>query len=130
MRQVECADAVVTLGDSIVLIERFTVPCGLALPGGKCEPGESFEGAIARECKEELGLDVQVHKKLGVFDAPGRDPRGNYVSHVFHCDARGTPKSEPGKTSVVVVHKSDVHKLASRFVLDHYAMLSVFLKSQ
>jgi mutator protein MutT len=29
-------------------------------PGGKCEPGESPAAATARECLEELGLDVIV----------------------------------------------------------------------
>lgn len=28
------------------------------LPGGKCEPGESHEVALRRECKEELGIEV------------------------------------------------------------------------
>jgi mutator protein MutT len=29
-------------------------------PGGKCEPGESPAAATARECREELGLEVDV----------------------------------------------------------------------
>jgi 8-oxo-dGTP diphosphatase len=29
-------------------------------PGGKCEPGESPAAATARECREEIGLDVVV----------------------------------------------------------------------
>ena len=27
-------------------------------PGGKCEPGETAEQAVVRECREETGLDV------------------------------------------------------------------------
>lgn len=33
-------------------------------PGGKKNPGESFEGCVARETREELGIEVAVEKKF------------------------------------------------------------------
>lgn len=33
-------------------------------PGGKCEPGESVEAALARELHEELGIDIVDHRPL------------------------------------------------------------------
>lgn len=35
------------------------------LPGGKVEPGESDEAALARELEEELGVRVAVRGRLG-----------------------------------------------------------------
>ena len=34
-------------------------------PGGKVEPGETDEQALARECKEELDVELTVGARLG-----------------------------------------------------------------
>jgi 8-oxo-dGTP diphosphatase len=33
-------------------------------PGGKVEPGESDRSALLRECREELGVELEVGKRL------------------------------------------------------------------
>jgi len=39
-----------------------------ALPGGRCDPGETFEQAATRELEEELGLRLSPENVLGVLD--------------------------------------------------------------
>lgn len=35
------------------------------LPGGKVEPGETDETALVRECREELGVEVMLGRRVG-----------------------------------------------------------------
>lgn len=39
-----------------------------ALPGGRCDPGETFEQTALRELEEELGLSLAPEHILGVLD--------------------------------------------------------------
>lgn len=58
--------AALLVRDGRVLAARRARPAGWEFPGGKVDPGESPEAAIARECREELGVMVQVEARLAI----------------------------------------------------------------
>jgi ADP-ribose pyrophosphatase YjhB (NUDIX family) len=87
--------AVIFRGDG-VLLQRRDDNGRWGLPGGGVEPGESVRAAIAREVREETGLEVEPVRLIGVYSDPANHqvityPDGNvihYVSSVFECVIR------------------------------------------
>jgi 8-oxo-dGTP diphosphatase len=76
-----CAEGV----PRVLLIQRGRPPFegSWALPGGFVEMGERVSEAAPRELFEETGLRAGELELLGVYDTPGRDPRGWTVSIVY-----------------------------------------------
>jgi 8-oxo-dGTP diphosphatase len=76
--------AAVIIADGRVLACERSAPREVAgrweFPGGKVEPGESDQQALARECVEELGVRVEVGDRVGP-DVPLA--RGRAVLRVF-----------------------------------------------
>lgn len=70
---------------SVLLIQRANEPFAgrWALPGGFVEEYEPVREAAPRELHEETGLRLSELELLGVYDTPGRDPRGWTVSTAF-----------------------------------------------
>jgi 8-oxo-dGTP diphosphatase len=69
----------------VLLVQRANPPFAgsWALPGGFVEHGERVAQAAPRELLEETGVRAGELELLGVYDTPGRDPRGWTVSVVF-----------------------------------------------
>jgi 8-oxo-dGTP diphosphatase len=69
-------------------VDHDTEPGAWALPGGHVDAGETARVAAARELFEESGLPLTAGEErrmslVGVYDTPGRDPRGRYVSAAY-----------------------------------------------
>ncbi|GAA2886336.1 DNA mismatch repair protein MutT [Actinoplanes cyaneus] len=60
--------AVIIAGGRVLACQRSAPPEAAGkweFPGGKVEPGESDQQALARECAEELGIAVEVGERVG-----------------------------------------------------------------
>jgi ADP-ribose pyrophosphatase YjhB (NUDIX family) len=94
----------------VLLIKRRFEPLAgrWSLPGGALEVGETLAEGLAREMKEETGLDVEVGPVVDVFDRITRDaqgrPRFHYVLVDFLCTVRsGTPSAGSDVAEVALV---------------------------
>jgi 8-oxo-dGTP diphosphatase len=75
-RRIPCVGAVIKdEAGRLLLIKRGHEPgAGLwTLPGGRIEPGETDEQAVAREILEETGLRVACGGLVGEAELPGLD---------------------------------------------------------
>jgi 8-oxo-dGTP diphosphatase len=72
---IKVACAIIENANTVLVVQRSSTmshPLKWELPGGKIENGETEEGCIIREIKEELNLVIKVSKRLSpsVFHYP------------------------------------------------------------
>lgn len=61
-----------------------------ALPGGMVDWGEDITTTVRRELTEETGLElVRIRRLVGVYSAPGRDPRLHSICIVVEAEVHG-----------------------------------------
>ena len=89
-REVRVVGAAIVDGGRVLLTRRsprMTLAGKWEFPGGKVEPGERPQAALAREIAEELGLEVEVGECIGSGNALEGGER--IVLEVYAARVRG-----------------------------------------
>jgi 8-oxo-dGTP diphosphatase len=116
-------------GLRVLLIRRKHEPFTgrLALPGGFLDLDEPIETAARRELREETGFEVAGPVELiGVFGAPGRDPRGRTISLAHAAAVRGPLVQVAGGDDAAEAAWLDPHSTRG-LAFDHDAILRAAL---
>jgi bifunctional NMN adenylyltransferase/nudix hydrolase len=132
-------DAVVTVGERLLLIQRGRAPGrGLwALPGGFLDGSERLVSAAIRELKEETVMqcsDAELRQSLrgvAVFDHPQRSQRGRTITHAHYFalapsalpEVQGADDAEAARW----VEIADLPKMTRELFEDHYQIIDHFL---
>lgn len=89
MKHIEVVAGIIKDGDRIFATQRGygEFKDGWEFPGGKMEPGETPQQALARELKEELAVDVNVGDFLCTVDYDY--PTFHLTMHCFYCSLVG-----------------------------------------
>ena len=104
-------------GISVLLVKRKYPPYQgeWAIPGGFVRDDEPLEQAVARELREETGLETNYLEQLYTFGAPERDPRERIISVAYYGLVR------PGKYQLKADSDADD---AQWFDIDHLPSLA------
>ncbi len=93
-RKLVVAGLIVGAGRVLISQRRAdqSLPLQWEFPGGKVEPGEAPVAAVARELREELGVEVDVGRVWDVLFHPS--PEFDLVMLVYVCRVRaGEPRA-------------------------------------
>ena len=80
---VGCGAAIVRDGRLLLVKRRRAPEAGhWSLPGGKVDFGESVADAVKREIREEVGLEIELLRSLGIVEMIGVDDQ-HWVSPIY-----------------------------------------------
>lgn len=117
---VESVAAVVLLvRDGYTLVIRRAIVDGdpwsgqIGLPGGHMEKGETARDAAGRECMEEIGIDAQIQRSIGIFET--------HISGIAVEAFLGTGRIEeahvnsPEVSDVIPIRLSDLTRVGNEY---------------
>ena len=108
-----CVGAVLVADEKLLLIRRKNPPAQnlWSLPGGRVEPGESWQAAVEREVREETALEASCGEFIGWVEREAENRR--YLIADFEIEALNLEKARPGDdaTELTFVSRSQLNDL-------------------
>jgi ADP-ribose pyrophosphatase YjhB (NUDIX family) len=99
----------------------------LALPGGHVNELEPSLDCAVREVSEETGLTIAKKDVyfVGLYDRPGRDPRGWTITHAYLTSVDRDVKVVAGDDAVAFkwVTMGEIFGRANLLAFDHYQIV-------
>lgn len=87
-----------------------------ALPGGRCDPGESVTQAALRELHEEIGLDLPADAVLGVLD--DYPTRSGYLISPVVVWTGVQPELQPNAEEVAAAYRVELEQIVDDEKID------------
>ena len=94
--------AALIIENNHVLFLRYDYPGGskFGLPGGNVDSGETFPVTIARECEEELGIEVEVGEMIAMGQVHATTDYDACLHVIFEGEiVGGIPQLQPDETT-------------------------------
>lgn len=110
-----CRPALVLLENNHVLVMKYQYGEHFIynLPGGNPDPGELLSETIARECMEELGINVEVGQMLLMGQVSGTENRDDVLHILFEGELiGGIPELQVGETNAQEVLWMPINQLS------------------
>ncbi|HEY4708468.1 MAG TPA: NUDIX hydrolase [Thermodesulfobacteriota bacterium] len=93
----EMSAGIILRAGRVLLVHNTKHGLRIEPPGGKKLAGEGWEESVARELREELGIDVRVGGLFGEYRT--HSPEGEFMVRMYYCEIEsGEPRvMEPDK---------------------------------
>jgi len=75
-------------GKFLIIEQEFNGKKYFDLPGGKVKHGESPYNALIREVKEEVSLDIEIIKPVGIWWFFRESDNGQVICNTFLCKSK------------------------------------------